>query len=211
MGTNAVTRGMVGQAVATNVQIIRKRRLMSQQQLADALGRVGRPLQSTAIAKIEAGDRRVDVDDLAALAIALNVSPARLLLPDQSYDETMQVAPGVEVPAWSAWDWATGRGPLYDEADDRRDEQVRRRELDWATEQPLWRRVTDGHPLYAAARRLLWSVERALPYLPGDARDPERSAVGAPVHLRAVQGCLQDVRAALKGAETEMEATDGDD
>src|SRR4051794_40249041 len=91
MGTNAIARGPVAESVAANVQAIRKRRGMSQQQLAARLGELGRPLQKAAIAKIESRDRRVDVDDLAALAVALNVSLARLVLPDAPLDEEVRV------------------------------------------------------------------------------------------------------------------------
>ena len=54
-------------------------------------------------------ERRVDADDLVALAIALGVSPLALLLSTESG----QVLEGGETyPAQQIWDWATGRQPL---------------------------------------------------------------------------------------------------
>ena len=49
--------------------------------LAKKLGDVGRRLGHSAVDQIEKGARRVDVDDLMALAEALNVSPITLLMP----------------------------------------------------------------------------------------------------------------------------------
>src|SRR5215217_3344912 len=101
MGTRAVERGQVGQAVSENIRAVRERRGLTQQQLAARLGELGRPIQASAVAKVEAGDRRVDVDDLAAFAVALNVSPARLLVPDVDQDEDVRMVPDLSVPVWS--------------------------------------------------------------------------------------------------------------
>jgi hypothetical protein len=61
------------------------------------------------IHRIESGDRRVDVDDLVAIAVALGVSPLALLLPT----EAGAVLPGGEsYTAEQIWDWGTGRAPL---------------------------------------------------------------------------------------------------
>lgn len=62
----------------------RTERRLSTRQLAALLAEVGRPLQPTAITKIESGDRRVDVGDLAALAEVFGVSMLTLLLPDDN-------------------------------------------------------------------------------------------------------------------------------
>lgn len=50
------------------------------------MGEAGRPLGHTAISDIENGSRRVDVDDLMAIASALGVAPNALLLP-HGYDD----------------------------------------------------------------------------------------------------------------------------
>jgi transcriptional regulator with XRE-family HTH domain len=72
--------GPVGQQVAANVKASRGRRGMSVRDLSRRLTELGRPILPSGITKIEQGARRVDVDDLNALAAALGVSPTRLLL-----------------------------------------------------------------------------------------------------------------------------------
>jgi 8-oxo-dGTP pyrophosphatase MutT (NUDIX family) len=76
----------------------------------------GRSVHATVISKIEQLDRRVDVDDLIALAIALDVTPDRLLLtgritPDIA-DDAVELTPAVRMPVLDAWQWAIGDVPL---------------------------------------------------------------------------------------------------
>jgi hypothetical protein len=59
--------------------------------------------------RIEAGDRRVDVDDLVALALALDVSPLALLLPTEA---SSLVPEGDRYAAERIWDWARGHQAL---------------------------------------------------------------------------------------------------
>lgn len=156
MGSNAVEKGHVGQSVATNVKAVRDRRGLSQQQLAVRLGELGRPMQASAVAKIESGARRVDVDDLAALAVALNVAVARLLVPDGDEDQPVFVVPAFSVPAYNAWDWATAERSLTSEDDDLLDPVVQERDLDFIAERPRWKRLRDEQPLVKAARHASW-------------------------------------------------------
>lgn len=86
---------------------------------------VGRGLSQDAINKIENGAklddpryaekppqiRRVDVDDLVALAVVFNVNPNTLLLPAVATGRTEVTGVGV-VDADRAWDWAEGERPL---------------------------------------------------------------------------------------------------
>lgn len=67
----------VGQAVAR----LRADRGWEQRELADRLGAEGRPVSQPVLSRIEAGARRVDVDDLVVLAAALGVAVAALLPP----------------------------------------------------------------------------------------------------------------------------------
>lgn len=55
------------------------------------LGEVGRRLTHSAVDQIEKGTRRVDVDDLMALAAALDVSPATLLMPVGEEDQEIAI------------------------------------------------------------------------------------------------------------------------
>jgi transcriptional regulator with XRE-family HTH domain len=79
--------GPAGERVADNLWQLRTARGISIRQLSVKLRTLGHPLSTEAISKIENGRasvpmpkqvRRVDVDDLLALAAALAVQPARL-------------------------------------------------------------------------------------------------------------------------------------
>ncbi len=148
-------RGAVGEAVARNLRAVRDRRDLSQQQLSALLGELGRPMLSTGIGKIEAGERRVDVDDLVALAVALNVSPTRLLLPDAYDDQPVWLTPAKQVPSWLAWSWAEGGGPLSESASDEEREAYDR-------ERPAQLRQLVRDPARRAAEQVRFGVMRLL-------------------------------------------------
>ena len=163
MGSNAIISSSISDAVRHNVAEVRQRRRMSQQGLADRMAQLGRSVRNTAIAKIESGQRRVDVDDLVALAAALNVSPARLLLPDEGDPlARVQLTPEVEVGMEAAWQWVTGSHSLESAEADLADPAVQRAELEFGAERPLWLRTMQDNPLYQAARHLEWTVRVAL-------------------------------------------------
>lgn len=73
--------GPVGERVAENLKRLRAVQRVTTEQLAKRVSGLGRPMYGTTITKIEKLWRRVDVDDLAALAAALSVTPAQLLEP----------------------------------------------------------------------------------------------------------------------------------
>lgn len=111
--------------VADNVRRLRTARGMSLRALADELKEVGHPLSADALNKIENGRtlapgteepkqvRRVDVDDLVALAQALRVSPKSLLLPwTETSNTPVEITGAGTVEARAAWDWAEGQKPL---------------------------------------------------------------------------------------------------
>jgi len=79
MGTRKVEIGLTGQAVARNLRRLRTQQELSLQDLSDRLAQVGRPILATGLSKIEQGTRRVDVDDLVALAASLVTDPNNLL------------------------------------------------------------------------------------------------------------------------------------
>ncbi|MFM9595801.1 helix-turn-helix domain-containing protein [Streptomyces scabiei] len=109
----AAQYGPTAEAVAENVKRLRERRSMTIYSLSGALEKVGRPITPSAIAKIERQQRQVNVDDLAALAVVLGVSPSALLLPlDDSAETTIAVTGGGSVTADVAWDWMDGKRPL---------------------------------------------------------------------------------------------------
>lgn len=70
---------------------------------------MGHPLVPSGIGRIEQGERRVDVDDLLAFAVALGVSPLQLLLPPESRpDSSVHLTPKVQATTRAAWAWALG-------------------------------------------------------------------------------------------------------
>lgn len=114
MATNAVLPGPTSKRVSENIERLRKARGLSQAQLANKLTKVGRPMLDTAVSKMERGTRRVDVDDLVAIAIALNVTPIALLMPNQWDMEPVALTESFDLPAKTAWRWAEGVGPATD-------------------------------------------------------------------------------------------------
>lgn len=68
-----------GEQVAENIR--RLRGGMTYKELSQKLEDVGRPITVLGLRRIEACERKVDVDDLMAFAIVFNVSPLTLLMP----------------------------------------------------------------------------------------------------------------------------------
>ena len=61
--------------VIENLKQLRDARRLTYRELADRLAAIGRPIPTLGLSRIEKGTRRVDADDLVALAIALGVNP----------------------------------------------------------------------------------------------------------------------------------------
>ncbi|MGO1399578.1 MAG: hypothetical protein ACTHVO_14380 [Brevibacterium yomogidense] len=69
----------------------------------------GRPIPPLGLRRIEAGERRVDVDDLMAIAVVLDVSPMRLLLPGVQAKTIDAEASGAGAHSThDLWTWALG-------------------------------------------------------------------------------------------------------
>jgi len=82
--------GEAGRNVVANVEQLRKDRHLSLRQLSDRLGEAGRPILPSVLHRLLQGGRRVDADDLVALAAVLGATPAGLLAPP---GETSVTAP----------------------------------------------------------------------------------------------------------------------
>lgn len=107
--------GPTSMRTAENLRRIRQQRGFSYAELARRLAKIGHPIIDTGLLKIEKGDRRVDVDDLVALAVALGTTPNRLLLPPCEAEharERYQVTPVMTEAPPALWAWATGEVPL---------------------------------------------------------------------------------------------------
>ena len=103
--------GPVGQVVVRNIRELSAG--VTLRVLSDRLGKLGRPILPSVLHRLMQGGRRVDADDLVALALALQVTPNALLLPRDTRPEAeVTLAPQVRERAWAAWGWADGRYPL---------------------------------------------------------------------------------------------------
>jgi transcriptional regulator with XRE-family HTH domain len=103
--------GATGEAVRKNIRDIRDRKGMSAPELSVRLKKLNRGIPPLGIHRIEVGDRRVDVDDLVAFAVALDVSPVTLLMPaDVDVTDPVQVTGLLEpAAAIGVWEWLRGR------------------------------------------------------------------------------------------------------
>jgi transcriptional regulator with XRE-family HTH domain len=107
----------LGESFAERLKEVRERKRWRQEDLAHRLHELGFPLDRVAISKIEGRLRTVKIDELAAIAFALDVSPNHLLT---SYDQEARiritgmkrpVVPGV------ARRWIAGYWTLPDQDD----------------------------------------------------------------------------------------------
>lgn len=113
----AVEIGPTGERVAENLTRLRKIRQLSQQDLAERVTALGRELRMSSVSKMEKRQRRVDVDDLVALALALDVHPTALLLPSRVVDD-VRLTEDKTVPGYLARGWMDGYNPLVLPKDD---------------------------------------------------------------------------------------------
>lgn len=108
----AVQYGPTAATVAGNVKRLREIQNMTIYSLSGALETAGRPITPSAVAKIEKMQRQVTVDDLMALAIALEVSPSALLLPLTDDPKVQVEVTGATARADRLWDWVDGNAAL---------------------------------------------------------------------------------------------------
>jgi transcriptional regulator with XRE-family HTH domain len=92
-----------------NIKRIREGQRITYVELAERLESVGRTIPVLGLRRIERGERRVDVDDLLALAYALGVPPVDLLVSgDLDAEERYGITPDVQALAGPARSWISG-------------------------------------------------------------------------------------------------------
>lgn len=91
--------------MGANVRRVRSRAGLTQAELAGMLSDAGRPIPVASIGRLESGKRVVDVDDLMAIALCLDVSPNALLLPEGAVDDVVDVT-GLRASLGLLWEWA---------------------------------------------------------------------------------------------------------
>lgn len=103
--------GPTGLTVGENVKRFRLAHGWEVPELAERLHVAGRTIPALGIRRIEAGERRVDVDDLVALAFVLQVDVPTMLLPQTLTKADTVELTGASYPsggalsAGSAWAW----------------------------------------------------------------------------------------------------------
>lgn len=88
VASRAFQAGAVGEHAARAVTVEREGRGWEQRELAERLTQAGRPMSQPIVSRIESGARRIDVDDLVALAQVFGISAAALL-PAAEEDEAV--------------------------------------------------------------------------------------------------------------------------
>lgn len=99
--------------LARAVAAVRKRRRLHLTEMEERLRNLGTPIPRQGLMKLERAERRVDLDEVVALARVLDVPPLTLLFPIGRAEPT-QVLPGHHLDAWSAAKWFCGDAHLDD-------------------------------------------------------------------------------------------------
>jgi transcriptional regulator with XRE-family HTH domain len=194
--------------VASNVKLWRRRRGLDQQGLADRLSELGWTVDRTAVTRIETNDRKVTVDDLALLAVALNVPVPLLMLP--VHVETFaDVAltpkgPTAAVYPWLMWEWMLGNEALPGP-----DWIGQTGDVEWRTgASPLWLYERVRHAQFELRRieRASWGHPKSLEEEDATAETRERWLAESAEYQTALQE-LVDAVSAMEDAG--MPAQDG--
>lgn len=109
--------GPSGDLAAQRVRELREGRGWSFKELSDRLAKAGRTIPTLGLRRIEAGERRIDIDDLTALAVVFEVNASAILLPLTTSGEVVMTAAGT-VSTSRAWMWADGVYPLVADTED---------------------------------------------------------------------------------------------
>ncbi len=160
---------LVADTVAIRVKDLRKTRKWTQQDLANAMSARGYPTDRSTIVRLEKRNRGISVDDLVALAAALNVSPGWLLLPAAAGEGDLPIVGNVKVPAWAAWQWVDGQNPLPTVSEDE-GYNTPAEELDFQQGRPPDMRQREQHTATKAAKNAYHRVQRVLHHAEGPKR-----------------------------------------
>lgn len=120
--------GGVGDTVRRRIAALRESQNLTYAAMARLLEEAGRPLGTLALRRIEAGARRVDVDDLVAIALVLGATPNSLMVDpriaedesnefDVDDDREVDVTATVRTSSGGFWDWLDGHRPLWKPAE----------------------------------------------------------------------------------------------
>lgn len=150
--------------VARNVQRLREKRNLTKPELARRIMQVEQAelvdgvaispskINALALTRIEAGERRVDVDDLVLLAVALGVSVPTLLMPYETAPFKWDSPVGTVYSGWY-WNWLTAHSPLLVGSGEQKptDEEVQQAREFFNDSLPPWHSDVDKMPKRGAA------------------------------------------------------------
>lgn len=110
--------GPTAKAVAQNITRLRESQNLTYTQVSERLTTGGWPLTPVAVRRVEQCERRVTVDDLVAFSVALDTSPASLMMPSAARPEDTVLFTGVTTAttAKRAWAWLSTFTPLVNQS-----------------------------------------------------------------------------------------------
>ncbi|MFF3179952.1 helix-turn-helix domain-containing protein [Rhodococcus pyridinivorans] len=109
--------GPVGRVAASNIRRLRQEQNLTYAELSRRLDELGRPIATLGLSRIESEARRIDIDDLVGLAVALGVSPVTLLMPNIKTPTEWHKPVTVTCDDRTfrpevVWEWYTAQAPL---------------------------------------------------------------------------------------------------
>ncbi|MFD5869150.1 XRE family transcriptional regulator [Corynebacterium sp. NPDC060344] len=111
MAGKKATIGPTGQTVSANVERLREEQRLTYAEMTRQLTNLGQPIPELGLRNIEKGQRKVDVDELVALARILRVAPVTLLIPvSKTGDLTIKATGFDDVTARQFWHWLRDGG-----------------------------------------------------------------------------------------------------
>lgn len=109
MASKQINLGPTGQTVADNVKRLRTAQNLTYAEMSRRLNDLGHSIPELGLRRIENQQRKVDTDDLMALAHVLNTTPPTLLMPVAPEFDTIVSATSLEeLPAKDIWFWLQG-------------------------------------------------------------------------------------------------------
>jgi transcriptional regulator with XRE-family HTH domain len=109
MAGKKTTNGPTGNTISENVKRMRESQNLTYAELSRRLAKLESPIPELGLRNIEKGQRKIDADELVALAHVLSTTPSMLLMPKVESPETSVTITGMaDVPASEVWEWLSG-------------------------------------------------------------------------------------------------------
>lgn len=144
--------GKTGKTVASNIERLRTDDSLSYAELSRRLDELGNPIPPLGLRRIEESERKVDVDDLVALAVALATTPSYLLMPHYTPENLEVAGTGTQkMGIKDYWRWLTSQfEPSHRFPGDGQ-----------LTPQQMFDRLALSRPAFDIGSYIKWNVEGA--------------------------------------------------